>query len=120
MLPDTNILVDALRGNKAAIRFLEEHTASLSISVVTVTELYAGTRGKEEVLKAQKFIDTFNVYPVNEEIAQRAGEYLNYWAKTHNFGIADALIAATATFYGEQIATRNVKDFPMLDVLKPY
>lgn len=120
MIVDTNILVDYLRDKEEAIRFIELSEADLSISVVSITELYAGMRGRDEVLKAQDFIETFRVLPVDDAIARKAGEYLNFFAKTHNFGIADALIAATATFYGEQVATRNVKDFPMLDVLKPY
>ncbi len=119
MIADTCVVVDAMRGNKAAIRFLDDPSTSFALSVVTIAEIYAGMR-KSELPDAQEFLSSFPTYPIDDAIARKAGEYLDYFSKSRNFGIADALIAATATLHGEQLATRNVKDFPMLDVVKPY
>jgi predicted nucleic acid-binding protein len=121
MTVDTNILVDSLRGKTEAKRFLSTSKTSFSISVVSVAELYAGLRNAYELDQLQKFLTTFIIHPVDEKIAALAGKYLNQYAKSHNVGIADAMIAATAVTSGEQLATLNVKDFPMLpDVLRPY
>ena len=121
MTADTNILIDYLRDKEEAIRFLESSPHSFSISAVSITELHAGIRGKNELLEVRRFLKSFIIHNVDEEIARIAGDYLNQYAKSHKVGIADALIAATATVYGEQVATLNVKHFPMLpDVVRPY
>jgi predicted nucleic acid-binding protein len=121
MIVDTNILVDSLRGKTEAKHFLGNSETSFSLSVVSVTELYAGLRNARELDQLQNFLNSFVIHPVDEKIAALAGKYLNQNAKSHNIGIADAVIAATATIVGEQLATLNVKDFSMLpDVLKPY
>jgi predicted nucleic acid-binding protein len=121
MTADTNVLVDYLRDKEEAIRFLESSSYSFSISVVSITELYAGLRNSRELLELQEFIASLVIHPVDERIAALAGKYLNQYAKSHNVGIADALIAATAKVHGEQVATLNVKHFPMLpDVFRPY
>jgi predicted nucleic acid-binding protein len=120
MIVDSNIAIDYLRGKEEAIHFLEGPLGPFAISAVSITELYAGIRNREELIEVEKFLESFTIHPVDEEIAKKAGDYLKQYAKSHDFGIADALIAATSTLHGEQIATRNVKDFPMLDVFKPY
>ena len=121
MIVDSNILIDSLRGKTEAVRFLGAPDIAFSISVVSITELYAGLRNARELDQLHQFLISFMVHPVNEKIAALAGKYLNKYAKSHNVGIADAIIAATASISGEQVATLNVKDFPMLaDVLRPY
>ena len=121
MTVDTNILIDALRGKTEAMRFLGSSEAAFSISVVSITELYAGLRNASELDQLQQFLLSFTVHPVDEKIAALAGKYLNQYAKSHHLGIADAMIAATASVSGEQLATLNVKDFPMLTgVVRPY
>jgi predicted nucleic acid-binding protein len=121
MTVDTNILIDGLRGKSEAKSFLLSSEQVFSISVVSVTELYAGVKGSNELLILEEFLTSFTIHGVDEAIAKIAGEYLNRYAKSHDVGIADALIAATATQFNEQLATLNTKDFPMLpDVMRPY
>jgi hypothetical protein len=93
MTADANVLVDYLRDKEEAIRFLESSSYSFSISVVSITELYAGLRNSRELLELQEFIASLVIHPVDEKIAALAGKYLNQYAKSHNVGIADALIA---------------------------
>jgi len=121
MIVDTNILIDSLRGKKEAIRFLESGESTFSISVISVTELYAGVKGGNELFELQEFLTTFPLHDVSEEIASLAGSYLNQYSKSHDIGIADALIAATASVFNEELATLNTKDFPMTkSLVKPY
>lgn len=59
---------------------------------------------------------------VDTMIADRAGEYLRQFSKSHNLNIGDSLIAATAREMGLKLVTRNVKHYPMQDIetIKPY
>src|SRR5436309_3406978 len=97
MIVDTNILIDSLRGKREAIRFLESSDLEFSISVISIAELHAGLKGGREPLQLQEFLNTFVIHNIEPETARIAGEYLNQYAKSHHVGIADALIAATAT-----------------------
>jgi predicted nucleic acid-binding protein len=58
----------------------------------------------------------FAIIDVDEQIARKAGEYLNQYRKSHGMELADALIAATAFVAGAELVTRNVDDYPMSDV----
>jgi predicted nucleic acid-binding protein len=60
--------------------------------------------------------------PVNESVARRAGELGRRWRRSHSgIGIADLAIAATAEEIGAELATRNLKHFPMFENLRaPY
>ena len=121
MIVDTNILIDYLRDKLEAVRFLEPPNPSFSISVVSVAEVYAGLKGADELLVLQTFLKSFAIHDVTEEIARIAGTYLNQYSKSHHIGIADAIIAATASVFNEELATLNTKDFPMTkSLIKPY
>jgi len=47
------------------------------------------------------------------------GDYKRDFFKTHNVGLAGALIAATAKTHNAAIKTLNTKHFPMLKDLEP-
>jgi predicted nucleic acid-binding protein len=54
-------------------------------------------------------------------LAVQGGLYRRDYGKSHNVGLADALIAATATQRRVPLVTLNRKHFPMLqDVIVPY
>jgi predicted nucleic acid-binding protein len=58
--------------------------------------------------------------PVDEVTARRAGEFARRFRRSHpGIGIADHLIAATADVHGLELATLNVKHFPMWRGLRP-
>lgn len=58
----------------------------------------------------------------DEQIARKAGEYLNEFREKQRMELADALIAATAHVNGAELIIRNVKHYPMGDVqvVAPY
>ena len=120
MIVDTNILIDALRGKLEAKRFFLSAEQVFSISVVSISELYAGLRSSERQ-QVQVFLRSFTVHIVDEAIAKLAGEFKNQYSRSHNVGLADALLAATSQIHRDQLATLNTKHFPMLlDVIRPY
>lgn len=121
LLIDTDVLIDYLRDQPEAVTYLEALASPLLISAITVAELYAGVREGNERTLLTEFIGTFEIVPVNEEIAVAGGLYRRNYGKSHGLGINDALIAATAVLSNAELVTLNRKHFPMLSsVTVPY
>jgi predicted nucleic acid-binding protein len=121
LLIDTDVIIDYLRDRPEAVSYLENLTDFLLISAVTVAELYAGVRDGEERTALDSFIQAFEMVAVDEEIAVKGGLYRRDYSKSHNTGLADALIAATADSRNVELVTLNKKHFPMLlNVIVPY
>lgn len=123
-LIDTDITIDHFHGNRAARDFFEQALTSgepLFISVVTLTELLAGMRPNEENL-TEKLLSLFTIIEVDTAIGRQAGAYLRKYSRSHNLDLGDALIAATALITGAELATRNLKHYPMTDIhiVPPY
>ncbi|MGE5584745.1 MAG: type II toxin-antitoxin system VapC family toxin [Bacillota bacterium] len=126
---DTCILVDHLRGYPEAREWLgnavhESQALDLACSAITLAELIAGLprtsgQGQEAV---EGLVSLMKVIPVGEDIARRAGAYVREWGASHGVGVADALVAATATHLGVPLVTRDKRHFPMddLQVIVPY
>jgi hypothetical protein len=116
LLIDTDVLIDYLRGQAKAVSYLEGLTESLLVSV-----LYAGVREGAERAKLDDFIRAFEIVPISRAVAVRGGLYRRDYMKSHNVGLADALIAATVELRQSTLVTLNSKHFPMLtNVIVPY
>ena len=121
LLIDTDVIIDYLRDRPEAVTYLENLTEPLLISAVTVAELYAGVRDGAERIALDSFIQAFEIVTVEEEIAVKGGLYRRDYSKSHNTGLADALIAATAEVRSAELVTLNKMHYPMLsDVIVPY
>jgi predicted nucleic acid-binding protein len=121
LLIDTDVLIDYLRDYPDAVSYVEAQQERLLISVVTVAELYAGVREGEERSRLERFLRAFEIIPLDQRVAIQGGLYRRDYSKSHNVGLADALIAATATQRQVPLVTLNRKHFPMLqDVFVPY
>jgi hypothetical protein len=121
LLMDTDVLMDYLRGYPDAISYVESRQEQCLISVVTVAELSAGVREGEERTRLDGFLRAFAIIPLDLYLAVQGGLYRRDYSKSHNVGLADALIAATATQRQVPRVTRNRRHFPMLqDVIVPY
>lgn len=119
LLVDTTVLVDLLRGREVALDFFRKNSARVEISAVSVAELYAGVRGDQENADLETFCSLFPVHAINVELARQAGLLRRQYLKSHGVGLGDALIAATALSEGLELATLNVRHFPMFPKLKP-
>ncbi|MGO1316404.1 MAG: type II toxin-antitoxin system VapC family toxin [Cellulomonadaceae bacterium] len=120
---DTSVLIDVLRGEPAAAAVLRtaRHTGPLHASEMTRLEVLAGMRAREEIA-TRAFFEAFTWHPVDEQIAEVAGELGRRWLPG-NRGIdsADLAIAATAMVHQARLLTQNVRHFPMFDGLTaPY
>lgn len=110
---DTDILIDAMRGDGAAISRLQnlQQQYTLAISAVTQMELIVGCRDKRELQALAKFLRRFLILKITEGISDKAVELLQTYRLSHGLLIPDALIAATAFEYNEALITKNQRDF---------
>lgn len=123
LLIDTDVLIDYLRAQAGVVSYLEGLTDAdtLLISAMTVAELYAGVRDGAERTALDSFVQAFEVIPVSDKVAIYGGLLRRDYAKSHNTGLADAIIAATAEIEQAHLVTLNKKHFPMLaDLIVPY
>ncbi|MGI9023028.1 MAG: PIN domain-containing protein, partial [Acidimicrobiales bacterium] len=78
-----------------------------------------GMRSPERIAVA-RLLATLRLQPVNEVVARRAGELMREYRRSHAMiGIGDYLVAATAKVQGLELATLNVRHFPMFEELRP-
>ncbi|SNT01508.1 hypothetical protein SAMN06309944_1776 [Micrococcales bacterium KH10] len=122
-LVDTSVLIDVLRGKDEAAQVLRGALSNgpLHASEVTRLEVLAGMRSGEEEA-TYRILSILTWHPLDESIADTAGELGRQWLPSHR-GIdsADLAIAATASTLNAQLLTRNVKHFPMFSGLSaPY
>ena len=116
---DTSILIDVLRGDAAALGYVRRVTDVPICSEVTRIEVARGLRTRERT-SAEQLFRTLRWLPLDEPIARRAGELGRRWDR-HRPGIslADLVIAATAEQIDAELATANVRHFPMFEDLQP-
>jgi predicted nucleic acid-binding protein len=121
---DSDILIDHLRGYRAALEFIDAlptDKGHVCFSVISEAEIYANVRpGEESAIEA--LFDSLNRVAVSGEIARKAGEYRAQYGRSHGLTLPDALIAATAFVIAAELFTRNVRHYPMTDVriIAPY
>lgn len=85
----------------------------LVISLLTISEVSGGMRTGER-REVWGVLSSFHTEPITETIARRAGEFKRrYRPSHHTIGTVDYLIAATAAVNGYELATLNVRHFPM-------
>jgi hypothetical protein len=118
---DTSILIDVLRGDTAALGYVRRVTDVPTCSEVTRIEVSRGLRSGERT-SAEELFRTLHWVPVDEPIARRAGELGRRWDRRRpGISLADLVVAATAEQVDGELATANVRHFPMFeDLHAPY
>jgi predicted nucleic acid-binding protein len=118
-LLDTSVLIDLLRGHAPAHRFAGALDDVPICSEVTRVEIVRGLRSSERGA-ADRLLRSLRWAGVDEPVARRAGELGRAWRRSHQgLSIADLIIAATAEELDAQLATCNVRHFPMFTGLRP-
>ncbi len=118
VLLDTCIVIDFLRADRRAGDYVQSLHDKPSVSVVTVAELFQGFSSQRRETEARRFISECRILIVSETIAERTGAILRHYKASHDLDMSDALIAATAEHHGHELATLNVKHFPMFRRLR--
>ena len=116
---DTNIIIELFKGNvetKELLKNIDEE--EFAISIITSMELYYGAINKRELNKIKKFLKSFNLLTINEEISKIALDLIEKYSKSHGLDIPDALIAATSLYYEVPLLTYNKKDFRYIEGLE--
>ncbi|MCS5693603.1 type II toxin-antitoxin system VapC family toxin [Cyanobium sp. FGCU-6] len=116
LLLDTNILIDVLRGEAVALAWLEQQQRP-HISVITWIEVLVGCR-EGETSRVHDWLEGFPRLPLDGAIAAETVRL----RQRHGLRIPDAIILATARCGDFSLATRNVRDFPLVlrGVVHPY
>jgi len=116
---DTTVLIDLLRGHEPARDFLLGLERTLCCSEVTRAEILQGIRSNEREA-AESAFRAVSWIAVDESIARRAGALGRRWRRSHGrLGLADLVIAATAHELGAELATSNIRHYPMFPDLRP-
>jgi len=120
-LLDTDVIIEYLRGRDEATRYVESLKGGLYVSAITVAELYSGVKGLDEEAALERFLDAFEVIPVDRALARLGGMSRQRYQPAHGTGLADAIVATSAESVGAALVTFNKRHFPMVrDVIVPY
>jgi predicted nucleic acid-binding protein len=116
---DSDVLIWALRGNRAAAAAVER-AATREVSVVSRMELIHGALDKHDLRNIQDFLGDlgFRTVPLTQSIGQRALEYLETSGLATSLGPIDALIAATCVENRLALCTGNVRHFRVIRELE--
>lgn len=117
---DTDILIDAGRGVREAVDFLEKsgQDSILAVSAITKMELLVGCRNKIELQVIEQFLTRFQLVKLDEAITDKALSLLQHYRLSHGLLIPDALIAATSLSLDVPLASKNQKDYRFIEDLK--
>jgi predicted nucleic acid-binding protein len=112
---DTSVVVDFLRGAAYTAELISHRP--LLVSPITIHGILRGMRPGEEQ-QTFDLIVGLKVIPIGQsEAALSAHWRREFAAKGITIHLPDALIAAGAALQGIPLATSNVKDFPMSELL---
>ena len=124
-LLDTNIVSYWMRGDPYIIQKIQTFSpADLSISTVTLAEIYYGiekspTRKKERRLKIERIKSQLDLYPFNESAALKYGTIRASLEKQGQpISERDLQIAAIALANKFCVVTHNVREFGRVNDLK--
>lgn len=121
VLIDTCVAIDFMRNFDNAVEFVSQLTSQPYVSTITIAELYAGTKTKKKEQLVTDFVKNCLVLDVTHEISELGGRWSARYTPSHGVDLPDALIAATAEIHKLQLATCNLKHFPMFPELnRPY
>lgn len=131
-LLDANVISELLKPSPVpeAVLWMQQHQSDCAISALTIAELAAGVedmphgKRRNELATALRFLQVDyadRILPFDEAAAWEWARYLRE-AKIagHVPPLMDSLIAAVARTWKLKVSTRNVSDFPLVEVVDPF
>jgi predicted nucleic acid-binding protein len=122
ILIDSDVLIAHLRGDPDARDWMlqaRRETGPLATSAVNVVEVAGGMRSQER-REVGRLFASLQIFSVNDRSAWRAAELMRAYRRSHaGIGLGDYLVAAVAQTEGCELATLNVRHFPMFPGLQP-
>jgi predicted nucleic acid-binding protein len=123
ILVDSDVLIEHLRGTVGARDWLthaRQSTGPLAVSVVSLTEIAGGTRSPER-REVMRLLGSMQRFEVTEQVAWRAATLMREYRSHSGIGLGDYLIAATAITEGLELATLNIRHYPMFpEIGRPF
>jgi len=124
MLLDTDVLVDILRGHAPALAWLNAlGAAPVGIPGLVAMELVQGCRNLAEQQRVMSLMTRYPVHWPTAADCSRALQGFTAYHLSHNLGLLDSLIGATAVGLARALASFNVKHYaviPGLQTVQPY
>lgn len=121
-LVDTNILIDLLRGYAPASNWIATQT-NLGVSRIVWLEFIQGAPNRIRQRQALNLLNQFSLVKLSDADFDWAARQLLQFHLSHNVGMMDCLIAASAHRLQLPLFTRNLKHLtPLLGTLaqQPY
>lgn len=110
---DVDIITEVLRKNPLAKSFIINEVGSQNVilSRITVAEIQQGAINREDLHEMNKMLRQYLVVPIDYSISNNFASLFENFTLSHNCGIADTLVAATALHYNLPLLTINHKHF---------
>ena len=120
MMFDTDVIIDALRGDRQAVKTITDEKTERLVATATWLELLQGVRNKREMEELRALFARLRlaVSPLTESIGVRAALLLEKHALADGLQAFDALVAATALEGDRELLTWNRKHFKSVTGLK--
>ena len=123
ILIDTDVCIEILRGNKKVINKRNKFDEAISISFMTVAELFYGAQNSSNPEHNQSIVEEFlltlQIIQSDFSIMKRFGSIKATLKKKNNLvPDADIIIASTAIGKCEFLVTGNTEHFSRMDGLK--
>jgi predicted nucleic acid-binding protein len=113
VLIDADVIIELLRKNPLAKSFIDNEIGGLNIilSCITVAEIQQGAMSKENLQQINKMLKQYIVVPIDYSISNIFEGLFENYTLSHDCGIPDTLVAATALHYNLPLLTINQKHF---------
>jgi predicted nucleic acid-binding protein len=124
ILLDTDVIIDVMRQYALAAAWLESLGAgAVGLPGIDAMELLQACRDRQEQQQVEAILRAYVLYWPSRADSTRALDSFAAYHLSHGIGILDALIAATATGLGQELATYNDGHYRVLSDLvtvQPY
>ncbi|MBI4631748.1 MAG: type II toxin-antitoxin system VapC family toxin [Chloroflexi bacterium] len=124
LLVDTDVLVDVLRRHPPSLEWLQNlGDEVIGVPGLVAMELLNGCRNRDEQRRAESTLRLFVLYWPNAADCAKAFDDFSQYHLSHQIGLLDSLIAATAVGLNVPLATFNQKHYAVvagLQIIQPY
>jgi len=121
---DTDVMVDILRGHRAALAWLATiSNEKIALPGIVMMELIQGCRSKSEQQRVQKELRDYPLLWPSKDACNRALKHFAAHYPSHGVGILDAIISEIAVEASFPLYTFNQKHYqphPALQTIQPY
>lgn len=123
VIVDTDILIDFSLDRPDVVQTMAilEENYTITVSVITAMELYAGCRSKKDLKIVDELLSDIQIELVTKAVSGKAFELMKKFRSSHGVEINDMLIAAAAMTLEVKFVSKNQKHYiflPGLDLLK--